>query len=67
MTPAPHCRLADIGRHVGQEVAVSCWLFNLRSKGRIHFLQLRDGSARVQAPATTLRLPPWAASRWKRA
>ena len=30
---------------------VSGWLFNLRSKGKISFLQLRDGTARVQAVA----------------
>ena len=35
--------------HVGEEVSIAGWLFNRRSKGKIHFLQLRDGSGRVQA------------------
>ena len=35
--------------HVGEEVSIAGWLFNRRSKGKIHFLQFRDGSGRVQA------------------
>ena len=34
--------------HVGEEVRIAGWLFNRRSKGKIHFLQFRDGSGRVQ-------------------
>jgi asparaginyl-tRNA synthetase len=44
-------RIADIGRHVDAEVEIGGWLYNLRSKGKIHFLQLRDGSGRIQAVA----------------
>jgi asparaginyl-tRNA synthetase len=43
--------IADIGKHEGREVEVAGWLYNLRSKGKIHFLQLRDGSGRIQAVA----------------
>ncbi|MAM46192.1 MAG: asparagine--tRNA ligase, partial [Planctomycetes bacterium] len=34
---------------MGEEVRIAGWLFNRRSKGKIHFLQFRDGSGRVQA------------------
>jgi len=43
--------IAEIGRHVDTEVEIAGWLYNLRSKGKIHFLQLRDGSGRLQAVA----------------
>jgi asparaginyl-tRNA synthetase len=35
--------------HAGKAVTVSGWLYNRRSKGKIHFLQIRDGSGIVQA------------------
>ncbi len=41
--------LDELGRHVGEEVEVGGWVFNFRSSGKIHFIQLRDGTARVQA------------------
>lgn len=41
--------LDELSRHVGEEVEVAGWVFNLRSSGKIHFIQLRDGTARVQA------------------
>ena len=39
----------DLLNHVDEEVRVSGWLYNRRSKGKIHFLQIRDGSGIVQA------------------
>ncbi len=39
--------ISDIGRHVDREVEVRGWLYNLRSKGKIAFLQLRDGTGRI--------------------
>ena len=44
--------IADIGGHVGQAVNVAGWLYNMRSKGKIAFLQLRDGTGRIQAVAS---------------
>ncbi len=38
----------DLPRHVGEEATVQGWLYNLRSKGKIHFLQVRDGTGIVQ-------------------
>ena len=43
--------IADIGSHVDQDVEIRGWLYNLRSKGKLHFLQLRDGSGRIQGVA----------------
>ncbi|MGK5507985.1 asparagine--tRNA ligase [Brevibacillus formosus] len=40
--------IARIGKHVGQEVRLGCWLYNKRSSGKIQFLQLRDGSGFIQ-------------------
>jgi asparaginyl-tRNA synthetase len=41
--------IEDIARHVGQAVTLRGWLVNRRSSGRIHFLQIRDGSGFLQA------------------
>ncbi len=43
--------ICDIGRHVGQTVRILGWLYNMRSKGKIAFLQLRDGTGRIQTVA----------------
>jgi asparaginyl-tRNA synthetase len=43
--------IADLARHENGEVEIAGWLYNLRSKGKIHFLQLRDGSGRIQGVA----------------
>jgi asparaginyl-tRNA synthetase len=42
-------QVKDLPRHAGETVTVSGWLYNRRSKGKIHFLQVRDGSGIVQA------------------
>jgi asparaginyl-tRNA synthetase len=49
--PVPRVAIAAVGGHVGHQVEIAGWLYNLRSKGKIHFLQLRDGSGRIQAVA----------------
>jgi asparaginyl-tRNA synthetase len=43
--------IADIGSHVDRDVEIKGWLYNIRSKGKLHFLQLRDGSGRIQGVA----------------
>jgi asparaginyl-tRNA synthetase len=35
--------------HIGEEVLVQGWLYNMRSKGKLHFLQVRDGTGVLQA------------------
>ena len=44
-------RVADIGGFEGREVELCGWLYNKRSSGKLHFLQLRDGSGVVQCVA----------------
>jgi len=44
-----HIRIEDAAAHVGEEVEIQGWLFNKRSSGSIHFLQIRDGSGIMQS------------------
>jgi len=41
--------IQDIAKHEGETVTIRGWLHNRRSSGKIHFLQLRDGSGFIQA------------------
>ena len=41
--------IQDIAQHEGQQVTIHGWLYNRRSSGKIHFLQIRDGSGFIQA------------------
>jgi asparaginyl-tRNA synthetase len=47
--PIMHVYIETIADHVGQPVTLKGWLVNRRSSGKIHFLQLRDGSGFIQA------------------
>jgi asparaginyl-tRNA synthetase len=50
--PLPGSNLAAIAKladHVGEEVTLQGWLYNKRSSGKLHFLEVRDGSGIVQA------------------
>src|ERR687884_368911 len=38
----------QLSRHVGAEVVLKGWLYNMRSSGKILFPQLRDGTGLVQ-------------------
>ncbi|MBM5790019.1 asparagine--tRNA ligase [Candidatus Parcubacteria bacterium] len=40
--------ISAIGSRVGEEIELKGWAYNFRSSGKIFFLQLRDGSGRVQ-------------------
>ncbi|HEV7747702.1 MAG TPA: asparagine--tRNA ligase [Pyrinomonadaceae bacterium] len=48
-------KLAD---HVGQEVTIKGWLYNMRSSGKILFPQLRDGTGVVQCVALKNAVTP---------
>ena len=50
--------IAGIGGHVGEEVEIRGWVYNLRSSGAIHFVLLRDGTGVLQAVAVRQELPP---------
>src|SRR5262245_59373278 len=41
--------IEDIAKHDGQAVTIRGWLAGRRSSGKIHFLQVRDGSGFIQA------------------
>jgi asparaginyl-tRNA synthetase len=45
-------RIKDLGRHEGQVVAVRGWVTHVRSKGKIAFVVVRDGSGIVQTVAS---------------
>ncbi|MCC6670473.1 MAG: asparagine--tRNA ligase [Planctomycetes bacterium] len=49
--------IARLPQHVGQEVLVQGWLYNMRSKGKLHFLQVRDGTGIVQGVVAKGELP----------
>lgn len=38
----------DIAQYEGQEVELRGWLYNKRSSGKLHFLQVRDGTGMIQ-------------------
>lgn len=44
-----HVYIKDIAAHEGQTVTVKGWLAARRSSGKLHFLQLRDGTGFIQA------------------
>ncbi|MCD7780941.1 MAG: asparagine--tRNA ligase [Candidatus Gastranaerophilales bacterium] len=41
--------IGDIKNYEGQKITLQCWLYNKRSSGKLHFLQLRDGTGEIQA------------------
>lgn len=40
--------IADIAAYEGKTVTLRGWLYNKRSSGKIHFLQVRDGTGTIQ-------------------
>ncbi len=40
--------IKDIAKHNGKTVTIMGWLYNKRSSGKLHFLQVRDGSGVIQ-------------------
>lgn len=50
--------IAQIGKHVGEEVRLGAWLFNKRSSGKIQFLQLRDGTGFIQGVVVKQEVMP---------
>lgn len=47
-TKAQSTYINQLSKHVGEEVTLKGWLYNLRSSGKILFPQLRDGTGLVQ-------------------
>lgn len=44
-------RIEDAGKHVGEQVELAGWLYNLRKSGKIAFPLLRDGTGIMQCVA----------------
>jgi asparaginyl-tRNA synthetase len=44
-------KISDIAQHDGQEVTLRGWVYNRTDKGRLQFIQLRDGTGVVQCVA----------------
>ncbi len=49
--------IEELAKYVGQEVEIKGWLYNKRSKGKIFFFIIRDGTGFLQAVATTEQFP----------
>jgi len=47
-----------IAGHVGEEIEVRGWVYNLRSSGALHFLLVRDGTGILQTVAARAELSP---------
>ena len=45
---SPLVSIAHLAEHVDSEVVLQGWLYNKRSSGKLHFLEVRDGSGLVQ-------------------
>lgn len=58
----PSVRIDEIAAYLGQEIELNGWAYNFRSSGKIFFLQLRDGSGRVQVVYSAANLP---ADQWE--
>lgn len=50
-------RICELSGLIGQEVEIKGWAYNFRSSGKIFFLQLRDGSGRMQVVYSAAELP----------
>jgi asparaginyl-tRNA synthetase len=48
LATAPIVAIAHLADHVGEEVTLQGWLYNKRSSGKLHFLEIRDGSGICQ-------------------
>lgn len=57
-TSPPRTYINKLAEHVGHEVSINGWLYNLRSSGKILFPQLRDGTGVVQCVALKNSIAP---------
>lgn len=49
MSLLPTTYIAQIAEHEGQEVTLAGWVYNKTEKGKLVFIQLRDGTGAIQA------------------
>jgi asparaginyl-tRNA synthetase len=57
-TTPPRTSINKLAEHVGGEVTIKGWLYNMRSSGKILFPQLRDGTGVVQCVALKNAVTP---------
>ncbi|HEY3739360.1 MAG TPA: asparagine--tRNA ligase [Bryobacteraceae bacterium] len=57
MITAKRTTVADAGKHAGETVEITGWLYNLRKSGKIAFPLLRDGTGIIQCVAVKANLP----------
>lgn len=50
--------ISQFSQHVGEAVTVKAWVYNMRSSGKIAFVQLRDGSGFAQAIVAAQSVAP---------
>ena len=55
---SPITTISEIGKHEGQSVTISGWLYNLRESGKLLFPQFRDGSGIIQGVVPKNAVPP---------
>jgi asparaginyl-tRNA synthetase len=55
---APVATIDRLSEHVGRTVTLRGWIHNKSSKGKLHFVQLRDGSGHVQCVVFQKSVPP---------
>src|SRR5687767_5000891 len=48
MTLLPSTYIEDIATHEGQQVTLAGWIYNKTEKGKLIFVQLRDGTGVIQ-------------------
>ena len=51
-------RVEDLTKHVGETVTIRGWLYHRRSSGKLHFLEVRDGTGIVQCVVFKGNVPP---------
>jgi asparaginyl-tRNA synthetase len=55
---AEHVYVADLAKHVGEEVLIKGWIYNKRSSGKLHFLEVRDGTGIANCVVYIKDVPP---------
>ena len=58
MTDVRDVRVDELAKHVGETVTVRGWLYHRRSSGKLHFLEVRDGSGIVQCVVAMQNVTP---------
>jgi len=49
MSELKHVYISEIANYEGQDICLKGWLYGKRSSGKLHFLQVRDGTGIIQA------------------